>query len=68
MPDSELCLLILIIILAIGFGVVNGFNDAANAIAPAIGSRALSPRDALIIAVIANMAGAATGTLVIRAL
>jgi PiT family inorganic phosphate transporter len=66
MPDSSLGLLILIIILAVGFGVVNGFNDAANAIAPAIGTRALSPRDALIIAVIANMAGAATGTLVAK--
>ena len=66
MPDSSLYLLILIIVLAIGFGVVNGFNDAANAIAPAIGTRALSPRDALIIAVIANMAGAATGTLVAK--
>jgi len=66
MPDSSLWLLILIVILAIGFAIVNGFNDAANAIAPAIGTRALSPRDALIIAVIANMAGAATGTLVAK--
>jgi len=66
MPDSSLYLLIFIVILAIGFGVVNGFNDAANAIAPAIGTRALSPRDALIIAVVANMAGAATGTLVAK--
>jgi len=66
MADSSLCLLILIIILAIGFGIVNGYNDAANALAPAIGSRAVSPRDALIIAVIANMAGAATGTLVAK--
>ena len=66
MPDSSLYLLILIIILAVGFGVVNGFNDAANAIAPAIGTRALSPRNALIIAVIANMAGAATGLEVAR--
>jgi len=64
MPDSSLYLLIFIIILAIGFGVVNGFNDAANAIATAISTRALSPRNALIIAVIANMAGAATGTAV----
>ncbi len=66
MPDSSLYLLILIVILAVGFGVVNGFNDAANAIAPAIGTRALSPRNALIIAVISNMAGAATGTLVAK--
>jgi len=54
----------LVIVLAIGFGVVNGFNDAANAIAAAIGTRALSPRTAIIVAVIANFAGAATGTAV----
>jgi PiT family inorganic phosphate transporter len=61
MPDSSFSLLILIILFAIGFGVVNGFNDAANAIAPAIGARSLSPRNALIIAAFANMAGACTG-------
>jgi len=64
MPDASFPLLILVIVLAIGFGVVNGFNDAANAIAPAIGTRALSPRRALVVAVIANFAGAATGTAV----
>jgi len=64
MPDSSLYLLVIVIILGVGFGIVNGFNDAANAIAPAIGTRALSPRAALIVAVIANMAGAATGTAV----
>ncbi|MFC1918915.1 anion permease [Chloroflexota bacterium] len=61
MPDASLILLLLIIALAIGFGIVNGFNDAANAIATSIGSRALSPRNALIIAAIANMVGASTG-------
>jgi PiT family inorganic phosphate transporter len=64
MPDTSLTLFILIIILSIGFGVVNGFNDAANAIAPAIGARSLSSRNAIIIAAIANMAGACTGTAV----
>ncbi len=64
MPDSSFALLILVIVLAVGFGIVNGFNDAANAIAAAIGTRALSPRNALIVAVIANFAGAATGTAV----
>jgi len=61
MPDSSLLLLILIIILAVGFGLVNGFNDAANAIATAIGTRALSPRQAIILATCFNFAGAATG-------
>ena len=63
MPDVS-PLFILIIILAIGFGVVNGFNDAANAIATVIGSRVLSPRKAIILATVFNMAGAATGTAV----
>ncbi len=66
MAEPSLWLLLSIITLAIGFGVVNGFNDAANAIAPAVGTRALSPRNALLIAVVANMAGAATGTAVAR--
>ncbi len=66
MPDSSLVLLVVIILLAIGFGVSNGFNDAANSIAAAIGSRAISPRNALFIAVIANFAGAATGQAVAK--
>lgn len=64
MLDTQLFFLVVIVILAIAFGAVNGFNDAANAIAPAIGSRALSPRKAIIIAALANLAGATTGTLV----
>jgi PiT family inorganic phosphate transporter len=63
MPDFPPSL-ILIIVLAIGFGVVNGFNDAANAVAASIGCRALSPRDAIILAACCNFVGAATGTAV----
>lgn len=66
MPDLSLILLVIVIVLAVGFGLVNGFNDAANAIAPAIGTRALSPRVALMIAVLANLAGASTGILVAK--
>ncbi len=61
MLDSSLLLLLIIIALAIGFGIVNGFNDAANAIAASVGSRALSPRNAIILAATFNFAGAATG-------
>lgn len=64
MAESSLWLLILIVALAIGFGVVNGFNDAANAIATVVGTRVLSPRKAIILAAFCNMAGAATGTAV----
>jgi inorganic phosphate transporter, PiT family len=63
MPDS-LLLLIGVIILAIGFGVANGFNDAANAIATVIGTRTLSPRVALMMAACFSFIGATTGTAV----
>ncbi|MBL7208573.1 MAG: inorganic phosphate transporter [Dehalococcoidia bacterium] len=63
MPES-LALLVLVITVAIGFGVANGFNDAANAIATVIGTRTLSPRAAIIMAAFCNFAGAATGTAV----
>ena len=55
MPDSSLVVLILIVALAIGFGLVNGFNDAANAIAASVGSRAISPRNAIILAAVISL-------------
>ncbi len=62
MPDSFLWLfLVLVIALAIGLGIVNGFNDAANAIATVIGTRVLSPRKAILMAALLNFAGTATG-------
>jgi len=66
MADSSLAILLLIIAFAIGFGLVNGFNDAANAIAASIGARALSPRNAVMLAATFNFAGAATGLAVAR--
>ena len=66
MPDANIYLLILIIILAMAFGFTNGLNDAANAIATAIGTRALSPRAAVALAAVFNFAGAATGLEVAR--
>jgi len=60
----ELALLVLVIGAAIGLGVVNGFNDAANAVAASIGSRSISPRNAIILAAFCDFAGAATGTAV----
>jgi PiT family inorganic phosphate transporter len=66
MPDSSLALLVIIVVFAVGFGVVNGFNDAANAIAAAVGTRSLSPRNAVIMGAVLNFAGAATGLEVAR--
>jgi PiT family inorganic phosphate transporter len=49
MPEFALGYLIIIVIFAVGFGLVNGFNDAANAIAAAIGTRSLYTRNAVAI-------------------
>ncbi|MFC2006846.1 anion permease [Chloroflexota bacterium] len=66
MPDSTLLVFILIVIFALGFGIANGFNDAANAIATVIGTRVLSPRKAILLAAFLNLVGAATGLEVAR--
>ncbi|MBA7503053.1 hypothetical protein ES706_01659 [subsurface metagenome] len=63
MPEP-FALLIGVIAAAIAFGIANGFNDAANAIATVIGTRTLSPRAAVIMAACFNFLGAATGTAV----
>ena len=62
--SEPFALLILVIAAAIGFGIANGFNDAANAIATVIGTRTLSPRAAIGMAAVFNFIGAATGTAV----
>jgi len=59
MPD--IAWFIIIMLLSVGFAVVNGANDAANAIATVVGTRVLSPARAIIMAAVLNFAGAATG-------
>jgi PiT family inorganic phosphate transporter len=66
MPDFALGYLIIIVIFAVGFGLVNGFNDAANAIGASVGSRSISPRNAVMLAACFNFVGAATGLEVAR--
>jgi len=66
MSEPSLALLVIIIISALAFGFTNGINDAANAIATAVGTRVLSPRAAIAVAALGNFAGAATGTAVAR--
>ena len=58
----DLLPVIAIIVIALAFDYTNGFHDAANAIATSVSTRALTPRAALIMAAIANLAGALLGT------
>jgi PiT family inorganic phosphate transporter len=50
-----------VIALAMVFNYTNGFHDAANAIATSVSTRALTPRVALVMAAVANLAGAFFG-------
>lgn len=61
MEDFSL-LLIIIIALALLFDYINGFHDAANAIATVVSSKALSPKLAVIYGAVLNFAGALMGT------
>jgi PiT family inorganic phosphate transporter len=56
--DGALLGLIAIVLIALAFDYTNGFHDAANAIATAVSTRALTPRAALLMAAVANLAGA----------
>jgi PiT family inorganic phosphate transporter len=51
-----------VVVIALAFDFTNGFHDAANAIATAISTRALTPRVALVLAAAMNLVGALLGT------
>jgi inorganic phosphate transporter, PiT family len=53
-------LLVAIVVVALGFDFTNGFQDTANAVALTVSTRALPPRVAVLVAAVANMAGAFT--------
>ncbi|WP_443098410.1 inorganic phosphate transporter [Actinomadura chokoriensis] len=59
--DAQMAVLILVIVVALVFDYTNGFHDAANAIATAVSTRALTPRVALGMAAAMNMIGALLG-------
>ena len=59
-------LFVLVVVVALGFDFTNGFHDTANAIATSVGTRALSPRTAVLIAAVANLAGAFVTTAVAK--
>ncbi|MGC0418485.1 anion permease [Embleya sp. AB8] len=57
----ELTGLIIVIGVALFFTYTNGFHDSANAIATSVSTRALTPRAALAMAAVMNLAGAFLG-------
>ena len=51
-------IIIIVIVLALLFDYINGFHDTANAIATSIGTKVLTPVQALVMAAILNFVGA----------
>jgi len=60
--DASLLALIVIVVVALVFDYTNGFHDAANAIAVAVSTKALTPRTALALAAVMNLVGAVIST------
>ncbi|MEW6432890.1 MAG: inorganic phosphate transporter [Myxococcota bacterium] len=59
-------LLIAVVVMAIVFDYINGFHDAANAIATVVSTGVLPIRTAVLVAAVLNFAGAITGTAVAK--
>jgi PiT family inorganic phosphate transporter len=59
-------LLVIVVVVALGFDFTNGFHDTANAVATSVSTRALTPRMAVLIASVANFAGAFATTAVAK--
>ncbi|BEU87727.1 inorganic phosphate transporter [Selenomonas sp. TAMA-11512] len=61
MPDVQI-LILAVIVLALAFDFINGFHDTANAIATSVSTRAIRPRNAIIMAALLNFVGAMYST------
>jgi inorganic phosphate transporter, PiT family len=59
-------LLVVVVAVALGFDFTNGFHDTANYVATWVGTRALSPRKAVLVSAAANLAGAFVTTAVAK--
>ena len=59
-------LLVIVIVVGLVFDFTNGFHDTANYVATWVGTRALSPRMAVVVSAAANLAGAFVTTAVAK--
>ena len=64
--DAAFLALLVIVVVALAFDYTNGFHDAANAIAVAVSTKALTPRVALALAAVMNLVGALISTKVAK--
>ncbi len=54
-------IIFLVIFIALAFEYINGFHDTANSIATIVGTKVLTPRQAIALAAITNLIGALAG-------
>jgi inorganic phosphate transporter, PiT family len=59
-------LLVVVVVVGLAFDFTNGFHDTANYVATWVGTRALSPRWAVLVSAAANLAGAFVTTAVAK--
>src|SRR3954453_14716839 len=59
--DSALLLLLIVVALALAFDYINGFHDAANAVATVVSTNVLPGRTAVLLAALFNFVGAFAG-------
>jgi PiT family inorganic phosphate transporter len=57
-------LFLIVLLAALAFEFINGFHDTANAIATVVSTKVLTPRQAILLAAVGNLAGALAGTAV----
>jgi len=57
-------LILCVVVLALVFEYINGFHDTANSIATVVATKVLTPRQAVVLAAVTNLAGALTGAAV----
>ncbi len=62
----EDALLVAVIFTALAFDFTNGFHDTANSIATSVSTHAMTPRQAVILATVGNLAGAFVTTAVAK--
>ena len=55
-----------VVLIAIIFEYINGFHDTANSIATVVGTKVLTPRQAIVLAATTNLLGAFTGIAVAK--
>ena len=57
---------IIVLLAAVAFEYINGFHDTANAIATVVSTKVLTPREAIMLATVANLIGAFMGDAVAK--